>query len=60
MPSKAAVVERLKENPDYVSRFQKAFGTDVFADDERAYAAMTQAIAAFERTPLFHPFDFQV
>ncbi|MGA7269003.1 MAG: cytochrome-c peroxidase [Aestuariivirga sp.] len=57
MPSKSAVVGRLRENPDYVSRFQKIFGKDVFADDERAYAAMTQAIAAFERTPLFQPFD---
>jgi cytochrome c peroxidase len=57
MPSKAAVAERLKENPDYVSRFQKAFGKDVFADDERAYATMTRAIAAFERTPLFQTFD---
>ena len=57
MPSKSAVVGRLKENPDYVSRFQKAFGKDVFADDQRAYAAMTQAIAAFERTELFQPFD---
>lgn len=57
MPSKSAVVRRLRENPDYVSRFQKLFGKDVFADDQRAYAAMTQAIAAFERTELFQPFD---
>jgi cytochrome c peroxidase len=57
MPSKAAVVARLKENPDYVAAFRAAFGGDVFADDETAYAAMTEAIAAFERTPLFHPFD---
>lgn len=57
MPSKAAVVARLKENPDYVTAFRAAFGDDVFADDATAYAAMTEAIAAFERTPLFHPFD---
>lgn len=33
MPSKSAVVGRLRENPDYLSRFQKIFGKDVFADD---------------------------
>jgi cytochrome c peroxidase len=57
MPSKASVRERLTENPDYVSTFRDLFGPDALADDESAYAAMTQAIAAFERSAVFAPFD---
>lgn len=57
MPDKAAVVARLRENPDYVAAMQALFGPQVFADSDAAYAAMTSAIAAFERSPLFAPFD---
>ncbi len=57
MPSKAAVAARLKENPDYVTAFNTLFGPDVLHDDERTYAALTRAIAAFERTEVFSPFD---
>lgn len=57
MPSKAAVVQRLKENPDYVASFEALFGAGVLDSDERGYAAMTQAIAAFERSAEFAPFD---
>ena len=57
MPDKAAVVERLKENPDYVAAFQKLYGADVFKDAETAYGAMASSIAAFEETKFFAPFD---
>ncbi|AVO38064.1 cytochrome-c peroxidase [Pukyongiella litopenaei] len=57
MPDKGAVVARLRENPDYVSAFPALFGAGVLDDAETGYAAMTKAIAAFERTPLFSPFD---
>ena len=57
MPDEAAVVARLKENDAYVSAFKAHFGADIFADDAKAYAAMTQAIAAFEKTDEFAPFD---
>jgi len=57
MPGKAAVVERLLENPAYVQAFKQLHGADIFDDSERAYAAMAQSIAAFERTDLFAPFD---
>lgn len=57
MPSKAAVVQRLKENKDYVAAFKALFGDDVLDSDERGFAAMTQAIAAFERSAEFAPFD---
>lgn len=57
MPDKAAVVARIRENPAYVAAFEKLFGKHVFASADAAYAAMTKAIAAFERTPVFQPFS---
>ena len=57
MPSKAAVVERLKEKPRYVAAFARHFGERALDDADGAYAAMTRAIAAFERTDRFAPFD---
>ncbi|MES0868344.1 cytochrome-c peroxidase [Pseudovibrio sp. SCP19] len=57
MPSKASVVERIKENDDYIATFKQLFGESIFESDEEAYVAMTKAIAAFERTETFAPFD---
>ncbi|MGH1354910.1 MAG: cytochrome-c peroxidase [Thalassovita sp.] len=57
MPSKAAVVARLLENPDYVVSFKSLFGAEVFEDSEQTYTAMSEAIAAFEQTEIFAPFD---
>ncbi len=57
MPDKASVVERLREAPAYVAAFTSLWGTGVFEDTDQAYRAMTEAIAAFERTNVFAPFD---
>ncbi|MGD9865669.1 MAG: cytochrome-c peroxidase, partial [Pseudodonghicola sp.] len=57
MPDRAAVVARLRENPDYVAALGALVAPDVFDDPDRAYAGMTAAIAAYERTPEFAPFD---
>ena len=57
MPDAAAVVARLRENPDYVTAFKRQFGATLFDDDPAAFAALRQALAAFERTPLFLAFD---
>lgn len=57
MTSKAAVVDRLKEKPAYVEGFARLFGPATLGDPETGYAAMTRAIAAFERTDRFAPFD---
>lgn len=57
MPDKAAVVERLRENPAYVTAFEALFRAGVLEDSEAGYAAMTDSIAAFENTPVFAPFD---
>ena len=59
MPSKAAVVDRLQENSEYVTAFEKLYGVEVFNDTDMAYAAMTESIAAFEMadSETFYPFD---
>lgn len=57
MPSKASVIERLRENADYISAFESLYGVDILADVDAAYSAMADAIATFEETDLFAPFD---
>lgn len=51
-----AVLERLDENPDYAAMLRARLGGK--ADDpDAAYAEITDAIAAFERTSTFSPFS---
>ncbi|MFG1318502.1 cytochrome-c peroxidase [Xanthobacter autotrophicus] len=57
MPDKASVVARLKEKPAYVEAFHRLYGADVFKSDDRAFSALTQALAAYERSPEVSPFD---
>ncbi|MGR6875087.1 cytochrome-c peroxidase [Pseudomonas sp. HK3] len=48
MPSKAAVIERIKENTEYVETFERLFSSDIFNDVDTAYDAMTEVIGDFE------------
>ncbi len=57
MPSKAAVVDRLKENRDYVTAFDRLYGKGTLETPDGGFEALTKAIAAYERTPTFAPFD---
>lgn len=57
MKSKADVLGRLKENPDYARAFVALYGAGVLDDADRAYDAMTDSIGAFEKTDVFAPFD---
>ncbi len=57
LADEAMAVNRLKENPRYVASFELLFGEGVLNDTPRAYRSMTEAIAAFERTEQFSPFD---
>jgi len=57
LADKTLAVTRLKENPAYVTAFKKLFGDDILANTDQAFTAMTNAIAAFEKTPLLAPFD---
>ena len=57
MPDEAAVTQRLRENPVYVEAFARHFGDGVLDDAPRGFLAATTAIAAFEATAFFAPFD---
>jgi cytochrome c peroxidase len=51
------IAARIHENPAYVAAFAKLFGDEALKDSDKTFHATTQAIAAFERTPEFSPFD---
>lgn len=57
IPDKDFMLKRLQENPYYVEQFQKIYGKDIFKSSEKAYSSMAQAIASFEKTEEFAPFD---
>jgi len=57
MADEAAVIARLLEDPVYTEAFPTLFDDDVLGDPQSGYTAMTDAIAAFERTEVFSPFD---
>jgi len=57
MPSKTFLVERLKKDPAYNKAFKAIYGEDIFKNSDKAYDAMAGAIAAFEKTEEFAPFD---
>ena len=57
LPNRKAVLERLLKNPYYRDRFSLAFGEQVLESKDSAFAAVSEAIAAFESTAEFSPFD---
>ena len=57
LPSKVFLIERLKEDKNYNSTFKTLYGEDVFNDVNLTYDKMTEAIAHFEKTAQFAPFD---
>ena len=57
MESKEDVIERVKENNAYIQSFQKIYGENIFDDINASYKALTDAIASFEKTDFFAPFD---
>ena len=57
MKNEAKVIERVKEKSDYITRFQKIYGENIFEDINASYEALADAIASFEKTDFFAPFD---
>lgn len=57
MPSKEFFVKRVAENPFYVTTLKKVYGDDIFSDSNKAYSAVAESIAEFEKTKEFAPFD---
>lgn len=57
MPSKEALVQRLSTIDFYQESFKKIYGADIWNNTDKAYQAMEDAIASFEKTKEFAPFD---
>jgi len=57
MPDETLVLARLQESERYQQEFKDLFGSEIFLNADQAFAGMTKAIAAFERSTLFSPFD---
>lgn len=57
MTSKAATVERIKENLAYQQQFANIYGTDILNNADQAYDAMADSIGEYEKTAEFAPFD---
>lgn len=57
MPDEASVIARVKENAAYVQAFKEIYGDDIFTDTQKAYDALAEAIAKFEKSDIFSPFS---
>lgn len=57
MSDRSTVVARLREHEQYPQAFRSLFGEDILEDVDAAWEAMSDSIAAFEKTDFFAPFD---
>lgn len=57
MPDKAAVIERIQDDPKYFASFKTLYGDDIFDDVDKAYDALADSIGLFEQTDAFATFD---
>jgi len=57
IPSKEFLAKRLENDAGYNAQFKDLYGEDIFENSEKAYEMMAQAIATFETTKEFAPFD---
>ena len=57
MPNESSVVARILENPLYVEAFENLYGNTIFDDPQDVFNALADAIAIFENTTFFAPFN---
>ncbi|MCO4756214.1 MAG: hypothetical protein KC478_17155 [Bacteriovoracaceae bacterium] len=57
MPNAKAVVERVMENDEYVQAFKNIYGDKILNDSNKAFTAVADAIAQFEKSDSISPFD---
>lgn len=57
IPDRESLVDRIRENSDYVDTIQSLFGENVFSDEDKVFEAIAESIVAFEKTEVFSPFD---
>lgn len=59
MPSVASVIERIKENSDYMEAFKSLYGDEILNDTDSAFEAVAEVITVFENSDSISPFDSQ-
>lgn len=57
MPDHPAIIDRIKENVFYRSSLIELYGDSLFENTNRSITAISNALAAFQKTKLFSPFD---
>ena len=57
MPDESAVLARLQEKPHYLESLEALFGEAVLEDPVLAEEAVTESLAAYQRSPLFNAYD---
>lgn len=57
MPDENSVVGRVMEDQNYTAMLETLYGSSVFDDVNTTYDAIADAIAAFEKSETFAPFD---
>lgn len=58
MPSQQSVVDKVRQNSEYVTAMKLLYGETIFDDNvSEAYDKIAQSIATFEKTEEFSPFD---
>jgi len=57
IPSKEFMAKRLEKDESYNHEFKSLYGEAIFDNYDKTYEMMTQAIASFETTKEFAPFD---
>jgi len=57
MPDASAVIDRVEENASLVTQMKEIYGDSIFDDDTKAYDAVADSIANFEKSSVFSPFD---
>lgn len=57
MKNTTTLMARFENHPLYSTQFKRIYGDSIFDDATKAYDAMTQSIAEFEKTQTFAPFD---
>jgi len=53
----ADAIARLAEHEDYVTAFRALYNVDIATDVDAGFEALTKALAAFESSETFQPFD---
>lgn len=57
MPDVASVVARLRAHAEYPDLFAAVYGPGALTDPEQAFRHLTDALARYQQTPEFAPFD---